>query len=117
MSQDSIVGEVTGSCTAKGTGFSSPLFNSLMQPLGIISLKTDKVNGLTFKFTGDNLTAIGSSVLLYEDRKVEMLKKNSANIQMKGFMTLLPNALIKDKNPVNDDTRSGEIDYERDIAK
>ena len=105
--------EVSGSAT----GFNAPLLNPMVEALGMTSIKSGKVNGLTFNITGDNLTAKGSTVLLYEDLQVELLKKDSADKKKKGFMTLLTNALIKDKNPINGITRSGEINYERDITK
>ena len=98
-------------------GFNAPLLNPIAEPLGMTSIITGKVNKLTFNLTGNDHGAKGTSVFLYEDLKIEMLKKDSGSLKKKGFMSLLTNALIKDKNPQNGEVRTGEIDYERDITK
>lgn len=67
--------------------------------------------------TGTDLVSKGSATLLYEDLKIDMLKKDSADIKKKAFQSLLANALMKDKNPVNGVTRTEEINYQRDITK
>lgn len=105
--------EVSGEAGA----FNAPDINSMIEPLGMASIKTGKVNKLTFNLRGTDYMARGSSVLLYEDLKVELLKKDSGDIKKKGLMSLLTNALIKDANPQNGTVRTGDINYQRDIYK
>ena len=97
--------------------FNAPDLNPMIEPLGMASIKSGKVNKVTFSVTGTDYAAKGTSVLLYEDLKVELLKKDSADLKKKGLMSLLTNALIKDANPQNGTVRTGEISYQRDITK
>jgi hypothetical protein len=105
--------EVSGEAGA----FNAPDLNHMIEPLGMASIKSGKVNKLTFNMKGTDYATKGSSVLLYEDLKVELLKKDSADLKKKGLMSLLTNALIKDANPNNGTVRSGEISFQRDITK
>ena len=105
--------EVSGEAGA----FNAPDLNHMIEPLGMASIKSGKVNKLTFNLKGTDYAAKGTSVLLYEDLKVELLKKDSADLKKKGLMSLLTNALIKDANPKNGTVRTGEISFQRDITK
>ena len=97
--------------------FNAPDLNPMIEPLGMASIKSGKVNKVTFNVTGTDYAAKGTSVLLYEDLKVELLKKDSADLKKKGLMSLLTNALIKDANPKNGIVRTGDISFQRDITK
>jgi hypothetical protein len=81
------------------------------------SIKRGWVNKLTFNMTGTDLVAKGSSTLLYDDLKIEVLKIDSGDIKKQGLKSLLANALMKDKNPQNGVVRTDEINYERDKTK
>jgi hypothetical protein len=105
--------EVSGTAA----GFNAVALNPLIEPLGMASVKKGKVNKLAFNLSGTDRVATGSATLLYNDLKIELLKKDSNNVKKKGFQTLLANALMKDGNPQNGITRTGEIDYPRDITK
>ena len=105
--------EVTG----EGGAFNAPVLNPMIEALGMASIKSGKVNKITFNLKGTDNIATGSSVLLYQDLKVELLKKDSGDLKKKGLMSLLTNALIKDANPQNGTVRTGEINYQRDITK
>ncbi|MEO7308564.1 MAG: hypothetical protein ABIR78_10685 [Ferruginibacter sp.] len=98
-------------------GFNAPSLNPMIEPLGMASIKAGKVNQLSFNITGTDHTARGTSTLLYDGLKVELLKKDSGDVKKKNFMSMLTNALIKDKNPQNGVIRNGEISYERDVTK
>jgi len=108
-----------GAFDVSGTagGFDAVSLNPMIEPLGMASIKKGRVNKLTFNMTGTDLVSKGSATLLYEDLKIDMLKKDSADIKKKAFQSLLANALMKDKNPVNGVTRTEEINYQRDITK
>lgn len=108
-----------GAFDVSGTagGFDAVSLNPMIEPLGMASIKKGYVNKLTFNMTGTDLESKGSATLLYEDLKIEVLKKDSADIKKKGFQSLLANALMKDKNPSNGVTRTEDINYQRDITK
>lgn len=98
-------------------GFNSVALNPLIEPLGMTSIKTGQVNALTFKITGTDHVAKGTTTILYENLKIEMLKKDSNDVKKKGLQSLLANVLMKDKNPQNGVTRTGDINYEREVTK
>jgi hypothetical protein len=98
-------------------GFDATLLNSMIEPLGMTSIRKGRVNKLTFNMTGDDKIARGAATLLYEDLKVEVLKSDSGDVKKKGLQTMLANALMKNSNPMNGQTRTDEINYQRDITK
>ncbi len=103
--------------SGEAASFNAPALNPMIEPLGMASIKSGNINKLTFKMTGTDYLAKGTSTLLYDNLKVELLKKDSAELKKKGFMSLLTNALIKDANPKNGATRNGEINFQRDVTK
>lgn len=109
----------SGAFDVSGTsgGFNAVSLNSIAEPLGMTSIKKGQINKLTFNMTGNDLASKGSATLLYEDLKIEVLKKDSSDVKKKGFQSLLANALMKDKNPQNGVVRTDEINYQRDITK
>ncbi len=108
-----------GAFDVSGTagGFNAPSLNPMIEPLGMASIKEGRVNQLNFHITGTDRVATGNSTLLYEGLKVELLKKDSGDVKKKNFMSMLTNALIKDKNPSNGVVRTEEINYQRDATK
>ena len=98
-------------------GFSAVSLNAIAEPLGMTSIKRGQINKLTFNMTGNDLASKGSATLLYQDLKIEVLKKDSIDVKRKGFQSLLANALMKDKNPQNGVVRTDEINYQRDVTK
>ena len=109
----------SGNFDISGTagGFYAPSLNPLIEPMGMTSIKKGQVNKFTFNMTGTDLATRGNATLLYEDLKIEVLKNDSGDVKKKNFQTLLANALMKDKNPVNGVVRTDEINYQRDITK
>jgi hypothetical protein len=108
-----------GAFDVSGTAgaFNAVSLNPVIEPLGMASIKRGWVNKLTFNMTGTDLVAKGSSTLLYDDLKIEVLKIDSGDIKKQGLKSLLANALMKDKNPQNGVVRTDEINYERDKTK
>jgi hypothetical protein len=108
-----------GAFDVSGTagGFYAPSLNPMIEPLGMASIKDGRVNQLSFNITGTNTAARGTSTLLYEGLKVELLKRDSGDVKTKNFMSMLTNSLIRDKNPNNGIVRTGDISYERDVTK
>lgn len=100
-----------------GGGFNAVSLNSLSEPLGMVSIKKGQINKLTFNLSGTDLAAKGSATLLYEDLKIEVLKKDSGNVKKNGLQSLLANALMKNSNPLKGVVRTDAINYQRDVTK
>ncbi len=105
--------EVTG----VGGGFDAKSLNKITEPLGMLSIRNGRVDQITFELTGTDLMAKGTSTLLYEDLKIDLLKMDSTDTKKKGLMSFVANVLIKDKNPQNGELRKNEVNQERDINK
>lgn len=97
--------------------FSGPSLNPMIEPLGMASIKSGYVNKLSFNMKGNDYNTTGSTVFLYNDLKVELLKKDSNDLKKKSLMSILSNAFIKDANPQKDVIRTGEINFQRDVTK
>jgi hypothetical protein len=54
---------------------------------------------------------------LYENIKISLLKKDSADLVKKGFMSVIANIALKNDNPQNGKTRTASIDYQRDTTR
>ncbi len=108
-----------GAFDVSGTAgaFNAVSLNPLIEPLGMASIKNGTVNKLTFSMTGNDLQARGNATLLYQDLKIELLKKDSNDVKKNTLKSLLANALMKNSNPLNGVTRTDEINYERDKTK
>jgi hypothetical protein len=108
-----------GAFDVSGTAgaFNAVSLNPLIEPLGMASIKRGRVNKLTFNMTGTDLVTRGSSTLLYNDLKIEVLKIDSGDMKKKGLKSLVANVLMKDKNPQNGVVRTDEINFERDKTK
>jgi len=108
-----------GEFNVSGTagGFNAVSLNSLIEPLGMASIKRGRVNKLSFQLDGTNREAKGSATILYEDLKIEVLKLDSGDIKKKGLQSLLANVLMKDRNPQNGVVRTGEINYLRETNR
>jgi hypothetical protein len=98
-------------------GFDATKLNALIEPLSMASIKKGQVNKLIFEMTGTDLMTKGSATLLYDDLKIEVLKKDSNDLKKKGMMSIVANAFTKNQNPKNGVTRKDAINYERDITK
>ncbi len=97
--------------------FNGPSLNPMIEALGMASIKSGRVNKLTFNMKGTDNSATGSAVFLYNNLKVELLKKDSNDLKKNSLMSILSNALIKDANPQKDVIRTGEINWQRDKTK
>ena len=108
-----------GAFTVSGTAgtFDATALNPITEPLGMASLKTGKINNLEFYLTGNDLKATGTTTLLYENIKIALLKKDSADLVKKGFMSVIANIALKNDNQQNGKTRTASIDYQRDTTR
>ncbi len=108
-----------GSFRVSGVGgsFNAQALNAITEPLGMVSIRNGRINKITFDITGTDSMSKGSSTLLYEDLKIDLLKKDTSDTKKKGFMSFVANLLVKDKNPQNGEVRKNEVTKERDITK
>jgi hypothetical protein len=103
--------------TGDATGFNAESLNQITEPLGMASIRKGKINKLVFDIKGTDMEATCSSTFLYEDLKVEMLKKDSNDLKKKNLMSFVTNFLVKNNNPQNGVIRRDEVKQERDIHK
>jgi hypothetical protein len=94
--------------------------NPVLKPLGMVEVKSCRIEDLTFSMTGNERRASGQVKFLYSDLKVNILKKEEGTheFKKKGLMSFFANMLIiKDSNPAGGETRLAHPHYERDIKK
>ncbi|HEY5407460.1 MAG TPA: hypothetical protein VIJ92_10235 [Ginsengibacter sp.] len=101
------------------SGFDALALNKVSVPMALIRLNTGTINGVDFKFKGNDSSAKGDFAMKYENLKVDVLKedKDSKEIKKKGLKSLLANVIIKNNNPDNGDLREKNPEYDRDIHK
>lgn len=94
--------------------------NPMLKPLGMVEIKSCKIDNVTFNMKGNERSASGEVKFLYSDLKVNILKKEEGTheYKKKGLISLFANALvIKDSNPGNGETRIGHPHFTRDPQK
>jgi hypothetical protein len=83
----------------------------------MVSIRSGRFNKITFDLTGNDHRAKGTSTLLYQNLKIDLLKIDSTVTKKKGLESFVANLFAKDNNPQNGVLRKNEIDQERDITK
>lgn len=91
------------------------LLNKITEPLGMVSVKSGKINSLVFDLIGDNNKGRGTSTLLYNGLKIQVLKVKNDELKKRGLLTFLANTLIKNDNPRNNNIYVSDIDIKRDV--
>jgi hypothetical protein len=111
------IGDKQGRFTVKGNlkGFDAKKLNVLIEPLGMARVEKGTGNGINFNMSGDNYHGGGELIMLYDDLKVSTLKldDDKKTFKKKGLVSLFANAIIKNKNPSGDKTRTAEMSNER----
>jgi len=109
-----------GAFTVSGNagGFNATILNPITIPLGMVSIRTGKINKVSFELTGNDHVAKGASTFLYENLKIDILKNDLIdNNKKKGVESFVANLFAKDNNPQNGVLRKNVINQERDISK
>ncbi len=111
-----------GAFTVSGTGgrFNAEILNQITEPLGMVSIRKGIFNKITFNLTGNDLMAKGTALFLYDDLKIDILKKDSKDsmvTQKKDVMSFVANIFVRNKNPQNGETRKNDVYMERDVTK
>ena len=76
-----------------------------------------EVKSLSFDMTGDDYKAGGQTTLVYDDLKMELLKKDSGELVKKGFMSFIANALMKNSNAGKEKVKPVTMTFTRDTTK
>ncbi len=97
--------------------FNATALNPLIEPLALASIKEGTIKSVDFTMEGNDNGAKGKSTLLYNNLKIEALKKDSNDLKKRNLISFVANLVIKDDNPKNGNTRQGEIDIERDKTR
>ena len=97
--------------------FGATSLNQITEPLGMAGVKNGTIHNLRFALKGDDYGAEGTAVLLYNDLKVELLKKDDKELVKKEIASAVANLIIKDHNPSNGKTREALIQEKRDTTK
>ena len=109
--------DTTFTVTGKLGQMEAIALNTITEPLAMVSVNKGNIKELTFNLKCTNYKGVGEIVFLYNDLKVEVLKMSNDTLKKKELLTILANTLIKNNNPVNDNTYIGNVDYKRDIQK
>jgi hypothetical protein len=105
---------VTGSLGAMNTA----VLNPLVEPLGMVSVKSGNINRLIFTIHGGNYRSTGKILFLYKDLHIKVLKKDKENnLKSKNIESIIADAAIKSDNPLKGNNRTGTIDFSRDTTK
>jgi hypothetical protein len=94
--------------------------NPLTQPMGLARIEKGNIKNVHFNFRGNDYSSEGKLVILYNDIKVSLLKKDKAEnkYDKKVLPSLAADILMKKSNPgKNDKTRVADVHYKRDINK
>lgn len=90
--------------------------NPVAAPLGLVKVASGKLKSLDFDMRADKRAAKGNVLLLYNDLKISVLKKDDENkLKRMGIMSLLANAMvIKRNNPdQGEPARAFKVTYMR----
>ncbi len=100
--------------------FDASKLNELIEPMGLARIEKGQVNSVQFNFSGHNYGSDGKLTLLYEDLKLTLLKKDSADNQLekKKLASFVANLIVKNANPLRKQpVRVAEVHYVRDTNK
>lgn len=105
--------------SGKVGAFEGTKLNPVIEPLGMGSIKSGRINSYNFNFQGTDTKSTGDALLLYNNLKIKLLKYagDTNSLQTKGVTSFAANLLIKDKNPAQGVTRRGKSDYTRTMTK
>ncbi len=119
---DLLLGDRNGKFMYNGTveGFDAGKLNVLIQPMGLAQVEKGTVNKLNFSFTGQNNRSDGTVVLLYNDLKLTLLKKDSSEdaLKKKKLASFVANIIIKNANPLRKKpVRVANVHFMRDTSR
>jgi len=92
--------------------------NPLTRPMGLARMEKGSIHQLHFDITGTDSTSNGTVLLLYDDLKISLLKKDKeeGTLNKKVLVSLFANFAIKDSNG-GDNPRVAEVHFDRILNK
>lgn len=94
--------------------------NRITEPMGPVTIKKGKINGLDFNLQGNDYSMDGTVKLLYEDLKITMLEKDeeTKELDKKVLKSFIANIFIKNSNPKkNEEPRVAQVHFDRDTNR
>jgi hypothetical protein len=93
--------------------------NRITEPLGMVSVKSGKINKTNFTLHGDDYKATGDILFTYNDLKIQLLKKGEGDeLKKKTVTSFLANFLIRNDNPSSGkEARKNDMDNNRELNK
>jgi hypothetical protein len=107
---------VTGSLDA----FDAPKLNVLLEPMALARIDRGRVNKLDFNLACHDYGSDGKLLMLYDDLKISLLRKDSVanTLEKKGLASFVANVVIKNANPLRkQDIRRVDVHYKRDTNR
>jgi hypothetical protein len=92
--------------------------NPLTRPMGLAKMEKGKIDQLHFNFTGTDSASDGKVLLLYDDLKISLLKKDKdeGKLDKKGLASLFANFVIKNSNK-GEKPRIEDVHFDRILYK
>lgn len=106
--------------TGNFSSINTTALNKVIEPLGMASIRKGTIDGLQFKWSGNDYKSTGEATLLYHNLKIDVLKsgdKTDNDLEKKDLLSFAANVLIKNSNPRNGNTRSSSMENSRDTTK
>jgi hypothetical protein len=98
-------------------GFDGPSLNKMTVPMAMVAIRKGHFTKISFKMNGDDHGAKGRSTILYEDLKLDVLRKDSNDTKKRGVVSFIANFMVLNNNPQNGNTREGTINQDREVTK
>jgi len=95
---------------ARGEG---KLYNQLLEPLAMARIEEGVINKITFSVNANRFGSTAQVQMLYDNLKVNVLKKDGKVLKKKGLLSFLANTfIVKNSNP----RKEGEAPISADIS-
>jgi hypothetical protein len=93
--------------------------NPLLKPMALAEMDKGNIDQLVYHMDATNTYARGNLDFLYKDLSLKLLKKDDEkNIyKTKALPTLAAGLVMRHSNPLHGTTRTGNVDYTRDIHR
>ena len=92
--------------------------NPISKPMALTAIKDGHISNLVFEENGDDTKASGRvTSFLYENLKIEVLKKGEEETKKRGLTSFIANLLIINSNPKNGKARQADMQLDRDTHR
>ncbi|MDO6433897.1 hypothetical protein Q4E93_25040 [Flavitalea sp. BT771] len=115
-----VLGDRRGRFSIDGNigGIDAVALNPLTRPMGLARMENGRIHQLHFNFAGTDSSSDGKLLLLYDDLKISLLKKDEAEgrLDKKGLASLFANLILKNSNK-GEHPRVEEVHFDRVLYK